>query len=151
MAMTHEEQRRQSLTQNGALGRCIGATPWRHISTTSPTPAQSKYKSQLHWMEQQALDLWGYTHVPTEGVVWQNIYKEGGSVVAVRRYSSSFMDDGDGTAVWRFKNGRKTKFYLRREEVSDNNSNHPRDDQPFPLWLQRERDAMAERWWRFWK
>lgn len=148
MATSIEEQMRQQLAARSSLlnTSAINTGP---IRTT--TSADDKYKTNLHWMEQQALDLWGYTHVPTEGAVWQNIYKADGSVVAVRRYSPSFMDDGGGTTVWRAKNGRKIRFYLSREEVSDNGSNRPHGDQPFPLWLQRERDAMAKRWWRFWK
>ena len=115
--------------------------------------SDNEYKVHLHWTEQQALDLWGYTHVPAEGVKWQNIYKEDGSTVAVRTHNGYSLHDLAG-ARWVFCAGRELEFVFDAETVRDKNGFQPSGAQPFPLWLQRERDAMERRrrqWWRFWK
>lgn len=155
MALSLEEQVRQAMAQTGIINS--GAI------TNGPAAAaksahENKYKTQLHWMEQQALELWGYTYVPAEGVRWQNIYKEDGSVVAVRSNNDRFSESLSG-ASWRFKRGREVTFSYSDEEVMDNGRREaqPRGRQPFPLWLQREKEYLARYvllrpwWWRLWR
>lgn len=147
-----KEELRQAMVQSG-LGLGGTTTITGALSgTTGTTGTGSKYKTNLHWMEQQALELWGYAHMPTEGVVWQNIYKADGSIVAVRGHNGYSLSGIEGSK-WTFCAGREIEFQFADETVRDDNNRHPSGGQPFPLWLQRERDIMEKRArrWRFWR